>query len=155
MAEFAFDGVWIMTADPEDVWQVLEDPERWTGWWEAIDRVETHGDWHDGGHAELVFRTPIGRQVSTRIRAEELEPPRRLRFSGGGAFAGSGTIEVSEADAGAYVTYALRFRTTKFWLKPIEPILARVARAGGETAMREAGERLARMAGGELEAVES
>lgn len=154
MGEFRFDGAWVVTADPEDVWAVVAHPHAWTGWWDAIDRVDTVGDWHDGGHAELVFRTPIGREVSTRIRADELDPPRRLRFSGGGAFAGDGTIEVTSVDRGAHVAYDLRFRTTRFWLMPIEPILRHAARAGGDAAMREAGERLAEMAGGRLEAFE-
>lgn len=155
MGEFTFDGTWRMTAHPDDVWEVLADPRRWTGWWDAIERVETDGDWHDGGTARLVFDTPIGRPVTTRIRADELEPPRRLVFSGGGAFAGSGTIELAPTDAGSRVDYDLRFRTTKFWLRPIEPILRRAAHAGGDHAMREAGERLARLAGGELEGIET
>lgn len=151
MADFTFDGTWETTADPDAVWEVLADPSRWTGWWENIDRVETDGDWADGGRATLVFRTPIpGRTVSTRIHAEELEPPRRIVLAGGGAFAGRGEMVVAPADGGSTVDYRLAFRTTRFWLRPIEPVLRRAAQAGGSAAMREAGQRLARMAGGEL-----
>ncbi|MDQ4131247.1 MAG: SRPBCC family protein [Actinomycetota bacterium] len=150
MAEFRFAGTWRTTAEPDAVWEVLSDPHQWPDWWDAIERIEATDGWREGEPVRLVFRTPAPLpKLSTDMRATELSD-RQLTLEGDGALAGDGRLQVRSHDAGSEIDYDLRLRTTKFWLRPLEPMLRSATRDGDAEALREAGERLAALAGGEL-----
>lgn len=142
-------GTWRTTAPPEAVWEVVSDVADWKRWWPALRDVR-HGA-ADGlpDRAELVFDTAIG-ELGVPVRLREETAPARLHVaSDGGGFAGAGELRVEPIDGGSAVTYDIDVRARKLWLKPVEAILGAAGRTAGRERLREAGDRLAELAGGE------
>lgn len=142
-------GRWRMTPSPEAVWEVLSDLQRWPQWWSAIKRTEDLGGGAPDGtgrRVRMVFGTPV-QDVAVDMVVVALQAPSLLAVQAPrGLFTGAGDLRVA-SDAGfTDVRFQFVIRAS-FLLRPIEGALQKAAGGGG---MDGAGERLARLAGGEL-----
>lgn len=151
MAPVEVSGTWRTTAGPQAVWEVLSDLDRWRDWWPALSqvRVRASGEGDLPSAAELVFSTVVG-PLTVPVVVRVAEPPVRLVVaSDGGGFDGEATLSIREDEDGAEIAYGFRARAKKLWLRPVEAVLSGVGRSAGRQRMREAGDRLAELAGGE------
>lgn len=153
MGEIRIAGIWRTTAAPDDVWAVVADLSTWPQWWPAIRAVDLlDGSPGRPGAARLTFATPAPLPaLVVEVEAAEVEPPSRLVVAPRrGPLAGSGRLEVSPDHAGASaVAYDVRLRFRSLVLRPLEAVLAGATRASGRERLRQAGDDLARLAGGE------
>lgn len=151
MAPVELSGTWRTSAAPEAVWDVVSDLERWSEWWPAISEVRARGTTAGGlpEAAELRFDTVVG-PLTVPVTVPVRQPPDRIVVkSDGGGFEGEGTLTVAASEEGSDIAYEFRMRARKLWLKPVETVLAAAGRSGGKQRLREAGDRLAALAGGE------
>lgn len=148
-------GAWRTTADEDAVWEVVRDLDRWREWWPALTGVRTGAGQDarmpDEGapqRVELVFDTVVG-ELTVPVTVEPDDHARRFRVSSdGGGFVGSGDLAVETDDRGSRVTYRFSVKAKRLWLKPVEAVL-RTASSTGRGRLREAGDRLAELAGGD------
>ena len=64
--------------DPERVWQVLADVERWSQWWPGVEEARLGSSWAVGEPLELVFK---GNPTDGPARIECCRVGRELAFS--------------------------------------------------------------------------
>ena len=157
MAGFELAGTWDISVPPDEVWEVMSDLSCWRQWWPAMrDAEEVGSNVASGtpGEVRMTFDAPSPlKQFHVEAEITEVTPPRRLRVaSARGGLQGEGELEVTERDGGSRVRYGFHVRTTKFWLRPIEVVLRRAGQRAGRERLAQAGQDLARMAGGELDA---
>jgi hypothetical protein len=62
---------------------------------------------------------------------------------------GEGVLLLDDEDAGTATRFELSLHVRSRWLRPIERLLANAARGSGRDRLRQAGDDLARLAGGE------
>ncbi|MBW3576681.1 MAG: SRPBCC family protein [Actinobacteria bacterium] len=154
MGRFEVEGAWRVTASPQDVWDVVSDLERWREWWPAIretEEIESGGVDGTGRRVRLGFNSPIpGRGLHLDAEVTDAEPPRRLAIaSARGGLEGSGELVITvEGDGTTRVDYRWDVRT-RAWLWALDPVLRDATSAAGHDTMRDAGDRLAELAGGE------
>jgi uncharacterized protein YndB with AHSA1/START domain len=145
-------GTWRATAPTDDVWHVVVDLATWPRWWPAIDDVErTAGTAAAPEAARLVFGTPPPlRPLRIELVVRDLEPGRRLHVEAvDSPVIGVGTLEVVEDDGGSATRFDLALDVRSRLFKPVERLLASAARGSGRDRLRQAGDDLARLAGGE------
>ncbi|MGH3440520.1 MAG: SRPBCC family protein [Nitriliruptorales bacterium] len=146
------DGVWRTTAGRDAVWEVVSDLSSWREWWPAIEDVE---ELEEGGAdgvgrvARLAFRTPV-RRLPVDVEVIAADAPSRLEVaSPGGGIRGNGAIDLAETDGVTEIRYAWQVNIANPLLRFLEPILRSASSGSGRETMRVAGDRLARLAGGE------
>src|SRR5262245_12668366 len=84
-AEHSISSSVTVTAPPERVWDLACDTSRYPEWVESsLEILRTDGPARLGGTYEERTRVAGPRKVSSRWRATEVEPPRRLVFEGEG-----------------------------------------------------------------------
>jgi uncharacterized protein YndB with AHSA1/START domain len=145
-------GTWRTSAPPDDVWAVVVDLTTWPRWWPAIDEVDLReGDPIAPTAAELTFGTPAPlRPLRIDLRVRELAPTERLVVEAvDSPITGEGLLALHEEDAGTATRFELELHVRSRWLRPVERLLANAARGGGRDRLRQAGDDLARLAGGE------
>ena len=152
MAAIDLSGTWRTTAPRADVWAVVVDLSTWPRWWPAIDEVEVlAGTASAPEAARFTFGTPGaaaagrdgGRPPSTDRGTARCRDRRRARAR---ARAGSNS---STRPTGTAVRFAMRLDVRSLLFKPVERMLAGAARGRGAERLRQAGDDLARLAGGE------
>jgi uncharacterized protein YndB with AHSA1/START domain len=97
-----YEATSVIAARPEAVWAVLRDGAGWPAWDSGIDAVE--GRIAIGETVKIRSQAAPGRTFPVRVTA--VEPPVRLRFSGGmplGLFRGVRTFDLSPDAAGGTV----------------------------------------------------
>ena len=74
-----------LTASPERVWSVLEDPRQLERWWgpPSYPATFTRFEFHVGGEVRYHMTGPAGDTPRGFWRIESLEPPRRIEFANG------------------------------------------------------------------------
>ncbi|HSK23946.1 MAG TPA: SRPBCC family protein [Egicoccus sp.] len=158
MAAIDLTGTWRTTAPADAVWAVIVDLTTWPLWWPAIDDVEVlAGTAVAPEAARVTFGTPV-RPLRVEMAVTATEAQRLDVVTVGGPVRGTGRLGlVDEPDlvgAGGVtgftaVRFALRLDVRSLLFKPVERILAGAARGSGSERLRQAGDDLARLAGGE------
>lgn len=83
------------------------------------------------------------------VRVVDARPPRHLRVeAAGGGFRGAGDLLVAVEEL-TEVRYRFDFRSSRPWLRPVDAVLSTAGRNAGKQRLADAGDRLARLAGGE------
>lgn len=146
------DGTWRTTADRDAVWEVVSDLSSWREWWPAIKEVEELGEGDQDGVgrvARLVFQTPV-RRLAVDVEVIGADPPTRLEVvSARGGIRGGGVMELADGDGATEIRYAWEVSIANPLLRFLEPILRGASSGSGRETMRAAGDRLARLAGGD------
>ncbi|GGI07726.1 SRPBCC family protein [Egicoccus halophilus] len=149
MAAIDLAGTWRTTAPRDDVWVVVADLSTWPKWWPAIDEVELlAGTPSLPESALLTFGTPI-RPLRVEVAVAVADNGERLDVvTVDGPVHGTGRLELTEEADGTAVRFALRLDVRSRLFKPVERVLSGAGR-GGRERLRQAGDDLARLAGGE------
>jgi uncharacterized protein YndB with AHSA1/START domain len=145
-------GIWRATAAPAEVWDVVVDLSSWPRWWPAIEGAErTAGSEAEPEAALLVFGTPAPlRPLRIELVVRDLEPGRLLRVEAvDSPIVGDGTLVVTEDDDGTATSFDLALEVRSRLFRPVERLLANAARGSGRDRLRQAGDDLAELAGGE------
>jgi uncharacterized protein YndB with AHSA1/START domain len=145
-------GTWRTTAQPDDVWAVVVDLATWSQWWPAIDDVDLReGDVTAPEAARLTFGTPPPlRPLRVDIEVRELEAPRWMVVEApDSAITGHGRLAIEPDGGGAATRFEVSLHVRSLLFRPLERILASATRSSGKDRLRQAGDDLARLAGGE------
>ena len=143
MSEYVFETVWTLEAPIEAVWDAIVASEQWPEWWPYLASVVevAPGDsvgigairrytWHGLLLYTLTFET-----VVVRVERHHL-----LEGRASGDLEGSGRCTLTAlGSAATRVRYEWKVRTTKWWMKLLDPLVHglfvwnhdRVMRAGG------------------------
>lgn len=150
MAAIDLSGTWRTTAPRADVWRVVVDLTTWPTWWPAIDDVEVlAGSASMPEAARFTFGTPV-RPLRVEMAVTTTDPGRLDVVTVGGPVRGTGRLDLeADDDGGTAVRFAMRLDVRSLIFKPVERILAGAARGSGRERLRQAGDDLARLAGGE------
>lgn len=149
MAAIDLTGIWRTTAPAAAVWAVVVDLTTWPRWWPAIDDVEVlAGTSAAPEAARFTFGTPV-RPLRVEMAVTATGAQRLDVVTVGGPVRGTGRLGLTEEEGGTAVQFALRLDVRSLLFKPVERILAGAARGSGSERLRQAGDDLARLAGGE------
>ena len=149
MAAIDFNGIWRTTASRDDVWRVVADLSTWPQWWPAIDDVEVLAGAPTAPEAaRFTFGTPV-RPLRIEMAVQAATPGERLDVvTVDGPLRATGRLDLADEPDFTTVTFALRMDFRSLLFKPVERILASAARSDSDR-LRQAGDDLARLAGGE------
>jgi uncharacterized protein YndB with AHSA1/START domain len=143
VADYRFVTEWDIDAPIARVWEQIEQPENWAGWWPGLEQVreiEPGDEVGAGALKELEFRSFLPYSLSFRGRMTDVVPPRLLRIEAAGELDGTGTYELSESGDGTSASFTWEVRTNKTWMNVLAPVAAplftwnhdRLMKAGGE-----------------------
>jgi uncharacterized protein YndB with AHSA1/START domain len=113
-----FESAADIAAAPEAVWAVLADPGSWPEWDSGVARVEGRAE--KGSKLKLTTEADPGK--AWPLKVAEVDPPRRLVFTGGmplGLFKGERTYVLEPGGAGT------RFRVREQFTGPLAPLIGR------------------------------
>jgi hypothetical protein len=114
----AFESSADIAAAPEAVWAVLADPGSWPEWDSGVAGVEGRAE--KGSKLKLTTEANPGK--AWPLKVAEVEPPRRLVFTGGmplGLFKGERTYVLEPGGTGT------RFRMREQFTGPLAPLIGR------------------------------
>lgn len=146
-------GRWRTTADPEELWTVVNDLATWPAWWPAIrsaERLEGAPGAPDAARLTFDTRPPLRPLVVTLTVVDRVAPDRLAVEVSDGPLSGNGTVSISADPEGSAAAYDVGLRVRSLLFKPLEPILSSATRSQGRARLGRAGDDLARLAGGVL-----
>ena len=152
MGEYRFLTTWCLDAPLDDVWDVVYRMEGWPEWWrgvEAVDEVRPGDELGVGSVYRHRWRSRLPYTVAFDIRTTRVEYPRLLEGRASGELDGVGRWRFYEGE-GTAVTYEWHVRTTRAWMRVVEPFGRPVFAWSHDVVMRWGGESLARRLGVEL-----
>jgi hypothetical protein len=153
MAEYAFLTTWLLDADREAAWEVIEDAVSWPEWWQGVVRVEQRdpGDENNVGSRHLIeWRSRLPYPIEFEFLVERVERPRLMEGRATGELDGTGRWRLWEQDGVTAVTYEWTVVTTKRWMNLLAPVARPVFAWNHDWVMSRGGEGLARRLGANL-----
>ena len=125
MAEYSFVTRWRFQAPIEQVWRVLDRPERYAEWWPAIVEYrdltpEIHGV---GSRAERVVKGLLPYTLRYTTTVTLYEPPREIAYDATGELTGFGRFVLQSDGPWTDVTFYWDVRTSGFWMNLLAPLL--------------------------------
>jgi hypothetical protein len=145
-------GTWRTTAPTEDVWSVIVDLSNWALWWPAIKAVDLQAGVPAAPQAaRLTFDTPRPLPpLHVRLEVRELETPSSMTVAAvDSPIVGDGRLVLHAEDGGTATHFEIALQVRSRLLRPVERILASATRGSGKERLHQAGDDLARLAGGE------
>jgi hypothetical protein len=147
MRRYAFLTTWLIEADREDVWDVIDDVAAWPEWWRGVVRVEQldAGDENGvGGRHAIEWRARLPYPIEFEFVTDRVERPRLMEGRAFGELAGTGCWRLFEQDGVTAVTYDWRVGTTKPWMNALAPVARPAFEYNHDWVMARGGEGLAR-----------
>src|SRR5262245_53596662 len=121
--EYAFVTRWTVRASPEQVWDVISDAAALARWWPAVyleASVIEPGDAQGVGRVTALWTKGfLPYTLRWRLRATEVERPRRLAIQAEGDFDGSGVWTLAGAGPDVDVAFDWRIRAEKPMLRAL------------------------------------
>jgi hypothetical protein len=152
MGAIELSATWRSTASAASTYAVVVDLTTWPRWWPAIQQVEPlAGDPAAPDVAHLTFDTPGPlRPLQLELTVTERTSPSLLLVEvSDGPIRGDGRIEIVADDHGSATSFEVALDVRSRWLRPVELALASATRGAGRERLAQAGDDLARLAGGE------
>jgi hypothetical protein len=149
MADYRFLTTWSLDAPLAEVWEAIYCIEKWPEWWKGIEEVTRM---RDGDHNEIgsvyahTWRSWVPYRVHFDIEVTKIEPPYLLEGVARGELEGLGRWRFFEG-RGTAVTYEWHVRTTRLWMRAVEPVGRPIFVWSHNVVMRWGGESLARHLG--------
>ena len=152
MGEYRFLTTWRIDAPLDAVWDVVYRVEDWPAWWRGVELVEPIRTGDESGLGSVHrhrWRSLLPYSVSFEIETTRIEPLRLLEGRARGGLEGIGRWRFY-ADEATVITYEWNVRTTRRWMRLVEPVGRPVFAASHNLVMRWGGEGLARRLGARL-----
>jgi len=143
MSYYALTTEWDVAAPLAQVWTALMAAERWPAWWTGLQGVIELVPGMSGLVGCVRRFTWKGRlpyTLTMDLRVMRIEPPRLLEGLATGDVEGVGRWELEEQPGGTHVRCTWRVRTTKRWMRWLDPV-ARRAFVWNHDAVMQAGGR--------------
>lgn len=153
MADYSFLTTWLIDAERERAWDVLEDVARWPEWWRGVvqvDELDPGGEDRLGSRHAIEWRSRLPYPVRFEFVTEQVERPVLMRGRADGELSGTGRWRLFEQDGVTAVLYEWVVRTRRPWMSALAPVARPVFAANHDTVMRWGGEGLARRLGAQL-----
>lgn len=125
MPEYTLLTTWKLDAPIEAVFDAIIDTEKWTTWWENIERVEVlEPGQSDGiGRTErFTFRTELPYKLRFTARVTRFTQPTLLEGQAQGELEGFGRWTFSRENNLTVVNYLWDVSTTRWWMNLLAPI---------------------------------
>ena len=151
MARYSFLSTWAVGASIDEVWEAINDTERWPEWWRGVKVVErlTGGDANGVGSVHrYVWRSRLPYDIEFRMRTTRVERPHLLEGASEGNLSGAGRWRLwAGAGSGTAVTYEWNVETTIPWMNAVAPIGRPVFHWSHDLVMRNGARGLAQLLG--------
>lgn len=130
-AKYHFVSTFRITGDPESVWRVLSDVERWILWWRCLEVSEVLSEGEqpadgDSPAAGSVYRhtvrTPFGYRLRYEIRVTGIESHRSVDAEVSGDLVGRGRAVAEAAGDEATVRFLWLVAVSKPWMRRLSPV---------------------------------
>jgi hypothetical protein len=125
MAYYEFATIWRLDAPVGQVFELIDHPADWPGWWPAVlDVTELEPPGPDGVGAAYAatMRGRLPYALVFEATSTRREPPYRLELAATGELEGTGTWALTESEGMAIVRYDWRIRTTARWMNMLAPL---------------------------------
>lgn len=128
-------------ATPEDVFDLVIEPEPWLARWRDVVEVHRHepaGRGGAGGSIAGSVRAPWGYRIGGRIDVVDADRPERVEMRVTGTIRGSGTWVLRPTADGTAVWFTWTVRPVAAWLRVLTPVARPVFEAAHATVVRHA-----------------
>ncbi|MDQ3588509.1 MAG: SRPBCC family protein [Actinomycetota bacterium] len=153
MAEYSFLTTWLIEAERERAWEVLQDVVRWPEWWRgvvSVDELQPGSEDGVGSRHAIEWRSRLPYPVRFEFVTDRVERPALMQGRAEGELAGTGRWWLFEQDGVTAVLYEWVVRTRRPWMNALAPMARPVFAANHDIVMRWGGEGLARRLGAQL-----
>jgi len=153
LAEYSFLTTWLINAERERAWDVLEDVVRWPDWWRGVvrvDELDPGGEDRVGSRHAIEWRSRLPYPVRFEFVTDHVERPALMQGRAEGELSGTGRWRLFEQDGVTAVLFEWVVRTRRPWMNALAPVARPVFAANHDTVMRWGGEGLARRLGAQL-----
>lgn len=140
-SRYRFLTAWLLEAERQAVWDVLEDATSWPEWWRGVERVRAVGD----ERYRIAWRSRIPYALEFEFQVDRVDTPREMAGTATGELAGTGHWRLFEQGGVTAVTYEWDVRTTKAWMNLLAPVARPVFEYNHKVVMRWGGEGLAQV----------
>ena len=151
--QYAFLTTWLIRADREAVWEVIDDVLKWPQWWEGVVNVvelEPGDDDGVGGRHRIEWRARLPYPIEFEFVTDRVERPQLMEGRAFGELEGTGCWRLFEEGDVTAVTYDWRVGTTKRWMNALAPVARPAFEYNHDWVMARGGEGLARRLGAPL-----
>ena len=145
---YAFLTTWLIQADREAVWDVIDDVLAWPQWWRGVVSVAELEPGDEDGVGSLgryVWKSRLPYRLEFDMRTTRVERPVYMEGSAAGELAGAGRWRLFEEDAATAVLYDWEVETTSRWMNALAPVAKPLFAWNHDVVMRQGGEGLARL----------
>ncbi len=151
MGSYRFLTTWLLECPRQDAWEALADCRDWPRWWRGVEEVTElrAGDQRRVGSAyRVTWRAPaVPYRVRFDFHVDEVDEPALMAGTAHGALQGTGTWRLFEQGGVCAVTFLWEVRTSRVWMRALEPVARPLFRAGHDRLMRGGGRDLSRLLG--------
>src|SRR5215207_8422401 len=137
---YCFLTTWLLEASREDVWDVLQEVERWPSWWRGVERISVLGD----DRYRVAWRSRVPYLLEFDFAVERTHPPREMEGRASGELHGTGHWRLFEEGGVTAVLYEWNVEATKLWMNALGRLARPVFEYNHDVVMRWGGEGLAR-----------
>lgn len=128
MASYSFVTTWRLHAPIADVWQALNDAERYHEWWPGMVAFrklnpEVIGV---GAKSERAVRGRLPYTLRYQTTTTRVDPPRELAYDASGDLVGRGRFVLSEQGEWTQVIFYWDVQTSGLWMNLLAPIFRRL-----------------------------
>jgi len=151
VSRYSFLSTWAVGASIDEVWEAINDTERWPEWWRGVKVVErlTGGDANGVGSVHrYVWRSRLPYDIEFRMRTTRVERPHLLEGASEGNLSGAGRWRLWAGEgSGTAVTYEWNVEKTIPWMNAVAPIGRPVFHWSHDLVMRNGARGLAQLLG--------
>jgi hypothetical protein len=148
--QYAFLTTWLIRAEREAVWDVIDDVLRWPQWWQGVQHVvelEPGDDDGVGGRHRIEWRARLPYPIEFEFVTDRVERPRMMEGRAFGELEGTGVWRLWEERGLTAVVYDWEVATTKPWMNLLAPLMRAAFAWNHSVVMRRGGQDLARHLG--------
>jgi hypothetical protein len=138
---YAFVTTFEVGAHPDDVFDLVVEPEPWLARWGDVltmDRRRPPGPDGAGGSVAGAVRAPWGYRIGGQIDVVDADRPGRVEMRVTGTIRGAGTWRLRPTAAGTAVRFAWTVWPVATWLRVLTPVARPAFEAGHAAVVRHA-----------------
>ena len=125
MAAYEFVTVWRVYAPIERVWEEIYYSERWTEWWQGVERVEELKEGDDLGVGSIrryTWKSKLPYKLTFDVETVRVDPPKVLEGRAIGDLEGIGFWTLIDDGDSTLIRYDWQVSTKKKWMNFLAPL---------------------------------